>query len=254
MNEQPISIAEARNLVASPLWPRIRVFLWDFASLCDPVRVKGVLLNRHPELATRLLSLATADGTLREPRCARAAERVLGVTPFLHTFPADDGSRLLLLSREDYNHLAQFLGAVACTSVLRRITAGADVRELKAALPGVYPEAMAFAAYFRRFESLFSQYAPAESGDSSPVSRHSSLPEVVVSAGHSLVALALSHLPAPLIRRQRLRFPAGDPGYLALAGIAVSSASTSSQAKTALDAALLALKLSNPSEYNTLCS
>ena len=172
----------------------------------------------------------------------------------LHTFPADDGSRLLLLSCEDYDRLAQFLGAIACTPALRRVTAGAEVRELKASLPGIYPEALSFAAYFRRFESLFSHYTPAESDDSSSVSRHSSLPEAVVSAGHSLLALALSRLPAPLLRRQRLRFPAGSPGYLALAGVAVGSARNSSQAETALAAVLLALKLSNPSEYNTLCS
>ena len=244
-----LSIEDARALVAAPLWPRIRVFLWDFASLCDPERLTGSLVTHHS-------SLVTAEGLLGSPRIARSAEQTLGVAPVFHSFPADDGSRLLLLSREDYDRLAQFLGTIALAPALRRVTAGADVRVLKSALPGVYPEALAYTAYFRKHETLFKQVAPTDdSGNSSLVTRHSSLSTAVPAAGHTLLASALSNLPPELLLRQRLRFPVGSPADQAL-GADDSSLVTrhSSLAGEALAVTLLALKLSNPPEYNTLCS
>ena len=248
MNDSSLSIADARALVASPLWPRIRAFLWDFASLCDPARLTAALSGGDDTLVTRLSSLVTAEGLLGSPRAARAAEKALGLSPFFHSFPASDGSRLLLLTRESYDRLAQFLGAVALAPALRRVTLGADVRALKSALPGVYPEALAFAPYFHRFERLFEtvRRGPDSSG-----------PAAVHAAGHTLLAIALFPLPAPLLLRQRLRFPAGSPADAALGheaspdGLAPSSPPPSD---SALAAALLALKLSNPTEYRTQCS
>lgn len=226
------SLEDARALVASPLWPRIRDFLWDFASLCDPARLAA--------------ALAPAEGSgdlprslAASPRAARAAAQALGLSPFFHSFPATDSSRLLLLSREDYDRLAQFLGTVALASALRRVTAGAEVRALKAALPGVYPEALAFAAYFHKHEPLFKQVAPADAAANA---------EAICAAGHAILAAALSDLPAELLLRQRLRFPAGSPADRAL------GAGDSSLAGKALAAARLALRLSNPTEYSTLCS
>ena len=250
MNAAPLSLADARTLVASPLWPRIRALLWDFASLCDPARLTDSLVTRHS-------SLVTAEGLLGSPRVARAAEKALGLTPFFHLFPADDSSRLLLLSREDYDSLAQFLGTVALAPALRRITLGAEVRALKAALPG-YSATLAFTAYFRRHEPPFEQLVPA--GEAAN-------PAVVFSSGHSILALALSTLPSELLLRHRLRFPEGSPADTALQAaqaspdgqapfcpIRTTSESHSSLAGEARAASILALKLSNPSEYNTLCS
>ena len=242
MNEPPISLAEARDLVASPLWPRIRAFLWDFASLCDPERLASSFTpSGGSGVLPRLLS--------NSPRIARAAGRALGLSPFFHLFPATDGSRLLLLSREDYDRLAQFLGAVSLAPALRRVTAGAEVRALKTALPGIYPETLAYTAYFRRFEALFASLSGG-SGGSAP----RPLQEAVPAAGHALLATALSSLPHVLLLRQRLRFPVGSPADQALMESAGDSAPRPSQAEEALAAPLLALKLSNPSEYNTLCS
>ena len=86
MNDSAISLADARPLVASPLWPRIRAFLWNFASLCDPARLTAAfeapssdgeeqaeeagdpLVTRHSSLPAavlaaghRLLALALSD-------------------------------------------------------------------------------------------------------------------------------------------------------------------------------------------------
>ena len=41
MNDSAISLADARPLVASPLWPRIRAFLWQFETLCDASRLRS---------------------------------------------------------------------------------------------------------------------------------------------------------------------------------------------------------------------
>ena len=238
MNEQPISIAEARALVASSLWPRIRAFLWDFASLCNPARLAAALSPGGSGVSPDRLAIT--------PRLARASERALGLSPFFHTFPSDDGSRLLLLSREDYDSLAQFLGAISLAPALRRITSGAEVRALKADLPGVWPEALAFEAYFRRFEALFSSLSGG-SGGSVP----RPLPEAVPAAGHTLLAAALSSLPSPLLLRQRLRFPEGSPADRAFSEGAESGAPRPSQ-EEAMQAARLALKLFLPSEFSAL--
>ena len=247
MNDSAISLADARPLVASPLWPRIRAFLWDFASLCDSARLTDSLVTRHS-------SLVTAEAILGSPRAARAAEKALGLAPTFHSFPSTDSSRLLLLSREDYDRLAQFLGVVALAPALRRVTAGAEVRALKAALPGVYPEALTFSAYFRKHEPIFRQVAPSDAAANA---------ETVCSAGHSLLAMAHSGLPPELLLRQRLRFPVGSPADAALGGASTPSEPPttgtadhsafsiqhSALAGEALAAARLALKLSNPQEY-----
>ena len=234
MNEQPISLAEARALVASSLWPRIRAFLWDFASLCNPARLAAALSPGGSGVSPDHLAIT--------PRLARASERALGLSPFFHTFPSDDGSRLLLLSREDYDSLAQFLGAISLAPALRRITSGAEVRALKADLPGVWPEALAYVAYFRRCEPIFERLVPAGEAVS---------PAAVQSTGHSILAAALSSLPSPLLLRQRLRFPEGSPADRAFSEGAESGAPRPSQ-EEAMQAARLALKLFLPSEFSAL--
>ena len=247
-----LGLEEARALVASPLWPRIRAFLWNFASLCDPARLTAAFeapsSNGEEQaegagdpLVTRHSSLVTAEGLLGSPRTARAAEKALGLSSFFHGFPAEDSSRLLLLSREDYDRLAQFLGVVALAPALRRVALGAEVRALKAALSGVYPEALSYAAYFGKFATLFKQFAPADGAAN---------PTTVQSTGHSILAAAFSGLPPELLLRQRLRFPASSPADAALGG----AGSPGGPRKEAAQAANLALKLFNPSEYRTLCS
>ena len=231
MNAAPPSLADARSLVASPLWPRIRAFLWDFASLCDPARLSAAA----DETSGTGGFAALANALATTPRVAASALHALGVEATFHPFPATDSSRLLLLSREDYDRLAQFLGVIALAPALRRVTAGAEVRALKAALPD-YRETLAYAAYFHRFEALFKQVAPADAAATA---------ETVCAAGHALLAAALSDLPPELLRRQRLRFPAGSPADSALA----REAGSVPEASASGAAARLALKLSNPQEY-----
>ena len=125
----------ARELVSSqPLWPRVRDFLWDFATQVHPSWL---------EEAGRLESL---NGSVRAKNFLLAQ---LGVEPCFHAFPKDDGSRLLLLDGAALESIAKWLGALACAEQLRRVTDGATVRSLRAVLPGVYPEVFGFAAYFR---------------------------------------------------------------------------------------------------------
>ena len=280
MNDSAISLADARPLVASPLWPRIRAFLWQFETLCDESRLRSqvqtfarsqvpssdpaVPPDGEPETdgdaaePSNLRTFELANALATTPRVAAGALRALGVEPAFHSFPATDASRLLLLSREDYDRLAQFLGVVALAPALRRVTAGADVRTLKAALPD-YRETLAYAAYFHRFEALFKRFEPAEQAadpaveNSSLVPRPSSLPAAVLAAGHALLAAALSDLPPELFLRQRLRFPAGSPADAALAREA-GSVPEASASGAALAAAKLALKLSIPQEYTTCFS
>jgi len=284
------SLEEAHPLVASPLWPRIRAFLWQFASLCDESRIRSKVLkfegSQVPDSEPANLQTCELSNALATtPRVAASALRDLGIAPFFHSFPSADASRLLLLSREDYARLAQFLGTIAFAPALRRVTAGAEVRALKAALPGVYPEALAFAAYFHKHESLFKKAASEESSkvrkfESSkvpapePANLRTCEPANILAAGHSLLAAALSDLPPELLLRQRLRFPAGSPADSALASLAGSQVHkfesskvpdsepsnlrtfepSNGEAAAALAAARLALKLSNPTEYSTLCS
>ena len=280
MNDSAISLADARSLVASPLWPRIRAFLWQFETLCDASRLRSqvqtfarsqvpssdpaVPPDGEPETdgdaaePSNLRTFELANALATTPRVAAGALRALGVEPAFHSFPATDASRLLLLSREDYDRLAQFLGVIALAPALRRVTAGADVRTLKAALPD-YRETLAYAAYFHRFEALFKRFEAAEQAadpaveNSSLVPRPSSLPAAVLASGHALLAAALSDLPPELLLRQRLRFPAGSPADSALAREA-GSVPEASASGAALAAAKLALKLSIPQEYTTCFS
>ena len=258
MNDSAISLADARPLVASPLWPRIRAFLWDFASLCDPARLAAAA-GGSGDAVPRSLDL------LGSPRVAAGALRALGLSPFFHSFPATDASRLLLLSREDYDRLAQFLGVVAFAPALRRVTAGADVRALRAALPGVYPATLAFTAYFRKHEPLFKQVAFKDSSqvpkfessnvpDPEPANPPTCQPANIMGGGHRLLAAALSDLPPALLLRQRLRFPEGSPADAALAREASPDGRAPSRpdSPAAFAAAKLALKLSNPAESAVL--
>ena len=289
MNAPSLSLADARTLVATPLWPRIRAFLWQFETLCDESRIRSKVLkfegSQVPDSEpANLRTCELANALAATPRVAASALRALGVSPFFHSFPSADASRLLLLSREDYDRLAQFLGVIARAPALRRVTAGAEVRALKAAIPD-YRETLSFAAYFHKHESFFKQVA-SEEGSQVPKFESSKVPAPepanlrtcepanILATGHSILATALSTLPPELLLRQRLRFPAGSPAESALASLAGSQVHkfesskvpdsepsnlrtfepSNGEAAAALAAAHLALKLSNPTEYSTLCS
>lgn len=179
-----IDIASARALVSdATLWPRVRDFLWDFAP------------QVHPSWREEAEGTAAADaeGLAASPRVKRHLLSRLGAENCFHAFPREDGSRLLLLDGATLEAVAGWLGALASADALRKVTGGAEVRALKAALPGVYPDVFAFTAYFAK-AGLSAAGAAADPG-------------AIRSTGFALLFSALSGLPAPLLRRLRLKLP-----------------------------------------------
>jgi len=207
---EDMTIDEARELVSNRLlWPFVRGFLWDFAPQVHPSWVEDPREAGSPRVKRHLLSS-------------------LGVEPCFHTFPKEDGSRILLLGGETIESVAKWLGALACAAALRRVTGGAVVRGLKAALPGVYPEVFGYTMYF-------GELVPRRDAEAQ------SLQTVVVEEGCSLLLSALSGLPPPLVSRLKLKLPKGfcdsaAPREMKLSGI------------------LKLLKLKFPEAYKICCS
>ncbi len=130
-----IDMSSARALVGdAALWPIAKAFLWDFATQIDRTWLEG--MPRVEEL-------------MSSSRVKRHVLDELGVEPVLCLFPKGDWSRLALLDGWKLLSIAKWLGAIKCADSLRSVTNGAQVRALKAALPGVYPEVFSFTAYFR---------------------------------------------------------------------------------------------------------
>lgn len=200
-----IDLAEARSLVRNErLWPLVAAFLWDFPSLVDPGRSREAL----SPLADAFPSGADT------PRLRRLLLERLGVSPCFHTFPADDGSRLLLLPAADYLLTATWLGALAHAEDLRKIMDGAGVRALKAALPGVYPDLFRYTGYFHAWRDRLSAAAAAD-----PAKKADGLAARIPALGLRILATILRDLPRELLDRQRLRFPAAfDAAFAPLDG------------------------------------
>ena len=229
-----MTIEEARELVANRLlWPLVRDFLWNFAPQVHPSWVEDLFSRRGEEAKSEKSTIedicnAVALREVKSPRVRCYVLSSLGVEPCFHTFPKEDGSRLLLLGGETLESVAKWLGALACADALRRVTDGATVRELKAALPGVYPEVFGYTMYFRNF--ALRKGAEAQS-----------LQTVVVEEGYFLLLSALSNLPAPLVARFKFKLPKGRCDSATLRGISLSSI-------------FKLLKLKFPEAYKVCCS
>jgi len=183
-----ITIEEARELVSNRLlWPLIRDFLWDFAPSIHESWIGSLEVEKFGKTS---------------PRVKRYVLESLDVKPYFHTFPKEDGSRLLLLDGATLESILKWLGALACADELRRLTDGATVRELKAALRGVYPEVFGYTMYFGSLE--------VEKFRSLEVEKFGSLE--VEKVGCGLLLQSLSSLPAPLMHRLKLKFPKGLTG------------------------------------------
>ncbi len=185
-DEKAITLDEARDLVADQaLWPRVRDFLWDFTSSIHESWIEEQFGSVKPQ------NLQTS------PRIKKFILDSLQVEPCFHTFPKDDGSRLLLLDGATLESLVKWLGALACSDALRKVTDGATVRALKAALPGVYPEVFGFAAYFGKWKVESGEWKVngVDAGDK------------VVAVGNKILVSVLSSLPAQLLRRLELKLP-----------------------------------------------
>ena len=218
-----ISMDEARALVADQaLWPRVRDFLWDFASQVHESWLGGLVAPNYQTL-------------LASPRVKRHVLSSLRVTPCFHSFPKGDWSRLLLLDGATLEEIAKWLGAVVCAGDLRRVTDGATVRELKAALPGIYPDVFGYTMYFKGVD-LAAKDAKSAKGRMS---------EDVVSTGLSIIVSLLDSLPEALSSRLEFKLPKGLCDLCVLCG---------ENERPALDAAVKRLlKLKFPEAYKLCC-
>ena len=153
MAEEKITMSEARELVSDPvLWPKIRDFLWDFAPQVHPSWLESLKVEGCKVEGSEAPQSNFQPSTMNSPRVKRFILSSLGVEPCFHTFPKEDWSRLALLDGSVLESIAKWLGALVCADALRRVTAGAAVRELKAGLAGVYPEVFGYTEYFRKLK------------------------------------------------------------------------------------------------------
>ena len=237
-----ITMDDARALVGDvKLWPRIRDFLWDFVPQVHESWLEDVLATKNAENAKKgkdtLCDLCALCGKERNaPRVKRYILDSLGVEPCFHTFPKEDGSRILLLDGATLESAAKWLGALACAESLRRVTSGEVVRELKSKLRGIYPEVFSYTAYFK--ENDF-QRRDAETLSAQRISED----------GCKMLFSVLSELPEPLIRRMKLKFPKSLCELCAFAPLRLKERSS----QTSLSAVLKLFKLKFPEAYKLCC-
>ena len=89
----------------------------------------------------------------------------------------------------------KWLGAIACADELRRTTDGKTVRELKSALPGIYPDVFGFTMYFKGMD-VPRKDAETPSGV-----------DGIIFIGVSLLMSILADLPRSLVSRLTFKFP-----------------------------------------------
>ena len=231
-----ISMEDARALVGdAKLWPRVRNFLWDFAPQVH-----------ESWLEPNQLSLKDS------PRVKRYILDSLGVEPCFHTFPKEDGSRILLLDGATLESTAKWLGALACAESLRRVTSGEVVRGLRTKLRGIYPEVFNYTAYFKDLDfQRRDAYPPAEGCPQSGCpSRGETLSAQRISEdGCKMLFSVLAELPEPLIRRMKLKFPKGLCDLCVSAPLRLKERSS----QINLSAVLKLFKLKFPEAYKLCC-
>ena len=237
-----ITMEDARALVGdAKLWPRVRDFLWDFAPQVHESWLEDVLATKNAENAKNgknaLCDLCALCGKERNtPRVKRYILDSLGVEPCFHTFPKEDGSRILLLDGTTLESVAKWLGALACAESLRRVTSGEVVRELKSKLRGIYPEVFSYTAYFK---DLDFQRRDAETLSAQRISED----------GCKMLFSVLSELPEPLIRRMKLKFPKSLCELCVSAPLRLKERSS----QTNLSSVLKLFKLKFPEAYKLCC-
>ena len=199
-----IDIGAARALVADTvLWPRVRDFLWDFAPSIHASwieELESLKVGKFEGFNFQTFKLSNSQ-TFK-----RFILSTLGIEPCFHAFPKDDWSRLVLLDGQTLELVVKWLGALACADALRRVTDGKTVRELKAAIPGIYPEVFAYTAYFAKIDFQCGE-AEKQNGESQDVGNRPSVVEDVFSTGMSIIDSLLSDVPSPLVSRLKLKLP-----------------------------------------------
>ena len=247
-----ITMDDARALVGDvKLWPRVRDFLWDFAPQIHMSWLDDFTQRSREAESAETLVPSAISASLREMKSSRVKRYILdslGVEPCFHTFPKEDGSRILLLDGATLESAAKWLGALACAESLRRVTSGEVVRGLKSKFRGIYPEVFSYTAYFK--ENDFQRrdaYPPAEGCPQSGCpSRGETLSAQRISEdGCKMLFSVLAELPEPLIRRMKLKFPKG------LCDLCLSAPLREMKAK--LPAVLKLFKLKFPEAYKLCC-
>ena len=221
--KENIVIDDARALVSDQaLWPLVRSFLWDFAPQVHRSWIEGLGLDK----------LECLEQLESNPRVKKHVLSSLGVSPCFHAFPKDDWSRLLLLDGTTLESIVKWLGALACADELRRVTAGATVRELKSSLPGIYPEVFGYMMYFKGID--FQRKGDDANGCGV---------QDVISAGVSILVSLLDSLPASLVSRLKFKLPKD----------LCASASLRLKQETCVKVLAKLLKLKFPEAYKLCC-
>ena len=244
--ERAMTLDKARELVAdAEIWPRVRDFLWDFAPQIHESWLEGICGRESETADAKRETVSSLVFSLSSsPRIKRYILSTLGVEPFFHDFPKDDWSRLVLLDGSVLLEIGKWLGALVCAGELRRVTDGATVRELKAALPGVYPDVFGFTAYFSGVDF---QRGKAEPQGATAVGCRPSIVENVVATGASMLFQSVSGLPAPLVSRLKLKLPSSLASRLPESGRETRDARHAAAVKKLL-------KLKFPEAYRLCCS
>lgn len=242
---EEMDIEQARGLVSNPvLWPRVRDFLWDFAPQVHPSWLDD--LPGHERFVADD-GAPHASCLMSNPKVKAFVLSSLGVEPCFHLFPKEDGSRLLLLDAATLESVAKWLGALACADMLRKVMDGATVRELKAALPGIYPEVFGYTAYFKGMDEL-DDFVVRWLGSADDGKKFDAA--LVVAVGYALLDAAVAHLPKPLLKRFRLKLPKATSAQTTTP----PSTKLSSHRASQLPNLQLLLKLRFPEAFSLCCS
>lgn len=180
-----IDTERARALVQNDLlWPKVSQFLWNAALIVHPSRTEALLKLADGTTAT----IAPSES----PLIKRYILNGLGIEPYFCEFPAESPLRLALLDPETLASIANWLGVLSFAGELRKVMDGAKVRELKAAFPGIYPEAFAYTAYFRNLQAAKCELQTAKE---------------IADCGMALLWSVFKDLPAQIVRRIEIQFP-----------------------------------------------
>lgn len=99
------------------------------------------------------MTLEEARELLRGPLWPKVRDSFLAGGSFA-VYPKGDLRRLEYLDEETRRQIALWTEGLQKADEWRGVIDGAQVRELKEAYPGVYPEVFRYVAYFRRFKAV----------------------------------------------------------------------------------------------------
>lgn len=106
------------------------------------------------------MDLNDARALLKSPIWPKVRDAYLA-TGRLEIYPAGDLRRLAYLDAAERERIALWKQALASCADWRKVVDGAAVRELKAQFPGVYPEALRYEMYFKKFGDLKADFPEA---------------------------------------------------------------------------------------------